>query len=80
MQWSGIKNGNLMTLCEENEFDILLKIDKNLQYQQNLDKHSVIIIIFNSLTSKVEELITFLPTFQNQLPNFKKHKAYLTDK
>jgi len=80
MQRSGIKNGKLRILCEEYEFDILLTIDKNLQYQQNLDKHLVIIIILNSLTSKVEELITFLPTFQNQLPIFKKHKAYIIDK
>ena len=34
MQWSGIKNGKLMTLCVEHDFDILLTIDKNLQYQQ----------------------------------------------
>lgn len=80
MQWGGIKNGKLMTLCEEHQFEILLTIDKNLQHQQNLDKHSVIIVVLNSLTSKVEELITFLPAFQVQLPNFKKQKAYLIDK
>ena len=80
MQWSGIKNGKLMTLCEEHEFDILLTIDKNLQYQQNLDKYLVIIVVLNSFTSTVEELITFLPTFETQLPNFKKHRAYVIDK
>ena len=31
MQWSGIKNGNLMALCVEHAFDILLTIDKNMQ-------------------------------------------------
>jgi len=34
---SGIKNGELMTYCVENKFDILLTIDKNLMHQQNLD-------------------------------------------
>ncbi len=38
MKWNGIKNGKLMTLCVENNFDMLLKIDKNLMFQQNLDK------------------------------------------
>jgi predicted nuclease of predicted toxin-antitoxin system len=33
---SGIKNGKLMNYCVENKFDILLTIDKNLMYQQNL--------------------------------------------
>ena len=38
---SGIKNGKLMTYCSENGFDILLTIDKNLMFQQNLDKYPV---------------------------------------
>ncbi len=31
MQWSGVKNGELLTLCVKHGFDILLSIDKNLQ-------------------------------------------------
>ncbi len=80
MRWSGIKNGKLMTLCTEHGFDILLTIDKNLQYQQNLDKYQVIIVVLNSFTSKVEDLIILLPTFRTQLTSFKKHKAYLIEK
>ena len=59
MQWSGIKNGKLMTLCVENGFDVLLTIDKNLRYQQNLDRYSLTIVVLNSFTSKVEELKKF---------------------
>lgn len=39
MNWGGIKNGKLMTRCTQHSFDILLTIDQNLQYQQNLDKY-----------------------------------------
>jgi hypothetical protein len=74
--WSGVKNGKLMTLCVENGFDILLTIDKNLQHQQNLDKYPVTIVIFNSYSSKVEELVEFLPEFELQLPSYQKHQAY----
>ena len=74
--WSGVKNGKLMALCVENGFDILLTIDKNLQYQQNLDKYPVTIVIFNCYSSKVEELIQFLPEFESQLPSYQKHQAY----
>ena len=76
MGWSGVKNGKLMTLCVENGFEILLTIDKNLQHQQNLDKYPITIVILNSYTSKVEELIEFLPEFEAQLPGFQKHYAY----
>ena len=74
--WSGVKNGKLMTLCVDNKFDILLTIDKNLQHQQNLDKYSITIVILNSYTSKVEELIEFLPQFEKLIPSFLKHHAY----
>jgi predicted nuclease of predicted toxin-antitoxin system len=33
--WNGIKNGELMQLMLENNFDALLTFDKNLQHQQN---------------------------------------------
>ena len=33
LELSGIKNGKLMTYCSENNFDILLTIDKNLMFQ-----------------------------------------------
>ncbi len=77
MRWSGIRNGKLMALCAEHHFDILLTIDKNLQHQQNLDKHQVTIVVLNSFTSKVEELIEFLPEFKRQVKLMEKHKAYL---
>ena len=75
--WSGVKNGKLMTLCVENGFEILLTIDKNLHHQQNLDKYPITIVILNSLTSKVEGLIAFLPELESQLPSYKRHASYV---
>ena len=80
MQWGGIKNGKLLALCVENGFEMLLTIDKNLQYQQNLDKYPLIIVVLNSFTSTIEELALFLPAFHAQLPSFEKHYVYLIDK
>jgi hypothetical protein len=80
MAWNGIKNGNLMTLCVENGFDILLTIDKNIVNQQNLIKYNLTLAIFNSLTSKLEELVLFLPSFKEQSDTFEKHRAYVIDK
>ena len=79
MGWGGITNGNLMALCVEKNFDILLTIDKNSPHQQNLVKHQLTIVILNSFTSKIEELITFLPRFTEQLKDFKKYQAYIIE-
>jgi hypothetical protein len=75
--WNGVKNGKLMTLCVENNFDVLLTIDKNMMYQQNLEKYPIIIAVINSFTSKYEELILFIPFLIKQMPFLEKHKAYI---
>jgi len=78
--WGGIKNGKLMALCVENKFEILLTIDKNLAFQQNLDKYNLTIVVFNSVTSKIEELVQFVPSFLDQLSLFEKGKVYTINK
>ena len=76
---SGTKNGKLMTYCVENNFDILLTIDKNMMFQQNLDKYPIIIVVLNCTRSKIEELVTFIPSFKAQLDSLEKHKAYIIE-
>ena len=72
MGWSGIKNGKLLAKCVENKFDILLTIDKNLSYQQNLDKLPISIVIFDTDNSKIESLLKFIPLFEQEVPKLKK--------
>ena len=80
LELSGIKNGQLMAYCVENNFDILLTIDKNLMYQQNLEKYPLTIVVLNCITSKIEELVTFMPSFKLQVNSLQKHTAYIIDK
>jgi hypothetical protein len=77
--WSGLKNGQLMAAASGDGFDILLTIDKNLQHQQNIGKYSLIVAILNSLSSKLEMMITFLPSFEKQIPSFTKGNAYIIE-
>ncbi len=80
MQWGGIKNGKLMSLCVLHNFDMLLTIDKNIQFQQAIEKYPLIIIILNCFSSNLEELLKFLPSFNNQIGEFEKYKAYFIKK
>jgi len=77
--WSGVRNGKLMTLCVENGFEVLLTIDKNLVYQQNLNKYKISIAVFNSITSKIEELSLFVPSFKEQVSKFEPYKVYIIE-
>jgi hypothetical protein len=78
--WSGVKNGKLMSLCIENGFEVLLTIDKNLAHQQSLNKYKISIAVLNSGSSKIEELMLFIPPFKEQLLNFESHKVYFIEK
>ena len=80
MGWNGLENGDLLNQCVENMFDILLTIDKNLMFQQNLEKYDVSIAVLNSVSSKLEELILFIPSFKRQTAYLKNQKVYLIDK
>ena len=80
MRWSGVKNGELMSLCVDHQFDIILTIDKNIMFQQNIEKYPITIVVFNSSTSKLEELILFISTFLKQIHHFEKNRAYIIEK
>lgn len=60
MQWLGKKNGELLGLAAFNGFDILLTLDRNLRYQQNLDKVSMKFIILLAKNNKPETIQPFV--------------------
>jgi len=80
MGWSGVKNGKLISLCVSNHFDVILTIDKNMMYQQNIKKYAITIAVLDTLTSKLDELILFIPSFKNQIYYLEKGKAYIIEK
>jgi predicted nuclease of predicted toxin-antitoxin system len=80
MKWGGVKNGELMSLSVINQFDIILTIDKNMINQQNIKKYPITIVVFNASTSKIEELVLYIPSLLKQAKHFAKHKAYIIEK
>ncbi|HEY6349427.1 MAG TPA: DUF5615 family PIN-like protein [Candidatus Angelobacter sp.] len=48
--WSGVANGELLALAEP-LFDVLVSIDKGLQYQQNLAGRKIAIVILRPFQS-----------------------------
>ncbi len=55
-------------------------VDKNLMFQQNLERYSVTIVILNCIISKIAEIKTFMPSFKLQVDKLQKHKPYLINK
>ena len=65
--WNGIKNGQLLILLIENDFNVFLTFDKNLQHQQNFLNYPLTVIlllaeintyaVLTTLSPKVNELL-----------------------
>jgi len=56
MNWQGKKNGELLGLLTFSGFDIFITLDKNLQFQQNLTRFSIKIIILDAVDSRYQTL------------------------
>ena len=68
MGWSGLKNGDLLAVCEKN-FDLFISTDRNLHYQQNLEGRQVAILILPTtswpkIQKRAREIIAVLDQMQ----------------
>jgi predicted nuclease of predicted toxin-antitoxin system len=55
--WSGKQNGELLTLAETH-FDVLITLDTNLRYQQNLAARRISIVVIRSRSNRLDDLRT----------------------
>ena len=66
MGWLGVKNGRLLDLAAS-QFDAFVTVDKNLQYQQNLTKLPVSVIVLDAHSNELHVLLQLLPQFESML-------------
>lgn len=65
--WNGIKNGELLKLLVENNFDALLTFDKNLQHQQNFTKYTITVFVLSASINSYDELTKLTTRIKEQL-------------
>ncbi len=76
MGWSGLFNGKLITKCVDENFDILLTVDKNVLYQQSIVKYNITVVVFDAVNSKIDTLLPFIETFEKQAHSLEKYRLY----
>ena len=55
MGWTGIKNGQLLKKAAL-EFDCLLTVDRNLQFQQPIDSLPLAVVVIRAVDNRIETL------------------------
>ena len=76
MRWESLTNGELLREAEANGFEVLVTVDQNLRYQQNLvgSKISVCILVAQGIT--VEDLRPLVTPLEDQLTTARPGKLY----
>jgi predicted nuclease of predicted toxin-antitoxin system len=67
MRWEGLKNGRLLDEAQAAGFDVLLTVDHNIRYQQNLTGRAIAVVVMIADGITVEELRPLLPAVEETL-------------
>lgn len=76
MGFSGLKNGKLLTATQEAGFDLLITIDKNMDFQQNISKFKLTIVVFGVKNSNIKYIQPLIPIFIQSVKTFQKGRTY----
>ena len=70
MGWKGVVNGRLLDLAEQ-DFDVLVTLDRSLPFQQNLHARQISIILLVAPNNQLHTLVPIMPTVQTILEKIK---------
>ncbi len=68
--WSGIKNGRLLALAAT-EYDAFITVDKNLPFQQNLEKLPIALVVIDAVSNELSVLLPLVPALLRELASLK---------
>ncbi|MCA1837971.1 MAG: DUF5615 family PIN-like protein [Actinobacteria bacterium] len=56
MGWAGVKNEELMRRAAAEGFDVLITIDKNIEFQQNLTSLPLSVVLVRARSNRIDDL------------------------
>jgi hypothetical protein len=67
--WAGRKNGALLKEAATAGFEVFLTADQNIEFQQNLRKAELFVVVLVAPTNKLEDLLPLIPSVLIALKN-----------
>jgi len=64
---AGKKNGELLSLAEQNGFEVFLTVDHRIEYEQNLVHRKIAVVVIYAKSSRLNDLIVHMPATLNVL-------------
>jgi hypothetical protein len=61
MGWAGLRNGALLARAVAEGFDIFITVDRNLSFQQPLEKYPISVVVLHGKSNRIEDLLSLIP-------------------
>ena len=65
--WAGRRNGVLLQLMRDAGFAVLVTVDRNLQFQQNIPISGIAVIVLHAASNRVADLKPMVPALVTAL-------------
>jgi hypothetical protein len=67
----GLTNGRPLAAAEEAGFELLVTVDQNIPYQQNLRDRTVSLVVLQARTTNLDDLLVLMPDVLRTLEELK---------
>jgi hypothetical protein len=65
--WAGRRNGDLLELMRTSGFAILVTVDRNLRFQQNVAASGIAVVVLHARSNRVPDLAPLVPALREAL-------------
>lgn len=65
--WLGVRNGALLTVAAEAGFEALVTNDRSIEFQQDVSKSGIGVLILDAPSNRLDDLVTLMPAILEEL-------------
>jgi len=77
--WAGLGNGELLRRAANNGFEVFVTADQNLEFQQNLARSSLRVIVLVAPSNALEDLLPLVPGILQAIPSARQGEVRRVD-
>lgn len=66
--WAGAKNGTLLRAARGAGYEVLVTVDRNMEYQQNIPASGLALFVIRARPTRVPDLLPSIPALLQALP------------
>lgn len=67
LRWAGTGNGELLQMAVNAGFDVLVTVDRNLEYQQNVTPATIGVVVLVAPSNRIEDLLPLVQELVDSL-------------